>query len=585
MNVWADGLSVIVDRAWVVFSIFATIIWGQVLIVAPLRKHFRSRFTNAEYASLGMAGWILPVAFGAVLLFAGSYLFGDIAELIFTLLAVTVFISALVYGKSYQVITPAWMPIFLISVILQFSFLDKTILPLYFDSAEHYRIIKFLTGYYELTGSGQPLINYYHVGFHFISAAVAHLFQLGIVDIMLVFGQAVLVVLPFSLFFIIKQETQSNMAAAFACLLAGIGWHMPAHLVNWGKYPALFSLPGILFVFSIGYLLFQNKKSRPSILYLLMGFGILISVLIHSRSLVVFFFSAISLYLTFWRKRLPPIYQHLVFGIVLFIFMIEIGYVHKSAALSPLLDGYLRNDLWMIILAAALTLFSIRFFTDLTFLLFASLSFLVLGLFVPVHLPGFGTLTLLDRPYVQMLFYLPLSIFGGLGLAGLYRFLQGFYYYPKQLTRLAAFLMFGFVILNAMVNHDFYPSDCCQIVSRDDLTALQWMDKTLPSDVSVLIASADLFVTSFESPAAQAGVDGGVWISALISRKTFSLPGEADFYQSQTHAEVCKLGADYIYAGGMPQSFNVQQLDEQDNWYLPVFSLPAVKIYRVNGCE
>lgn len=585
MNVWMDGLAVLVDRAWVVLSILITIIWGQALIIALLRKNFKTHFTNIEYVSLGMTGWILPVAFWAVWLFAGVFLFGEIAAAVVSILAVAAFLFALFYERTYRVFNPAWMPALLVSVILQLAFLEKTILPLYFDSAEHYRIIKFFTGYYDLSGSGQTLINYYHAGFHFMNAAVSHVFQLGIVDTMLMFGQVALAVLPFSLFFIVKQETGSNVAAAFTCLLAGFGWHMPSHLVNWGKYPALFSLPGILFVFNIGYLLFQNKKSRPSILYLLMGFGILVSVLIHSRSLVVFFFSAISLYLTFWRKRLPPIYQRLVFGIVLFIFMIEIGYVQKSAVLSPLLDGYLKNDLWMILLTAILTLFSIRFYADLTFFLLASFSFLMLGLFVPVHLPGFGTLTLLDRPYVQMLLYLPLSIYGGLGLAGLYRFLRGFSFHPKRLIQLVMLLVFGLAVLNAKINHYFYPSNCCQIVSRDDLTALQWMDKTIPPNASVLIASTDLFVTSFESPGAQAGVDGGVWVTPLISRKTMFLPGEASFDQPETHAEVCRLGADFIYAGGMSQSFNVLQLDEQGGWYQLAFSLPAAKVYQVIGCE
>jgi hypothetical protein len=40
-----------------------------------------------------------------------------------------------------------------------------------------------------------------------------------------------------SLFFITKRETGSNIAALFTSLLAGFGWHMPGHAVNWGEIP------------------------------------------------------------------------------------------------------------------------------------------------------------------------------------------------------------------------------------------------------------------------------------------------------------------------------------------------------------
>ena len=38
--------------------------------------------------------------------------------------------------------------------------------------------------------------------------------------------------------------------------------------------------------------------------------------------------------------------------------------------------------------------------------------------------PGYFNLTLLDRPFVEMTLYLPLSLIGGLGLAGLQQYLK-----------------------------------------------------------------------------------------------------------------------------------------------------------------
>jgi hypothetical protein len=586
MTIWTDGLNVLLDGAWVVFSILIPIIWGHTLFSAALRKIFKTDFTDIEYFSLGMAGWILPAA----LWVAGTFLFGEAAIIAASVLAVVIFIFALYSGWPRRIsIWPGLALTFLLaaSLVLQLAFLEKTILPLYFDSAEHYRIIKYLADTYDLSSFLLPSAAYYHVGFHLLIAAISRLFQLDIVNAMLVFGQVMLAILPFSLFFIARQETQSNAAAFFACLLAGFGWHMPSHLMNWGKYPALFSLVGIHFVLNVGYSMYRNDKfkDRRPALYWLLGFGIFISALIHTRSLIVFAFVALSALLTVWRKKMSAMFQRFLFALVACVILIEIVFIQKSEALSPLFGAYLRDDVWMIALVAVLMFFSIKFYSDQAFFLLASLSLLMLGLFVPVHLPSLGALTLLDRPYVQMLFYLPLSIFGGLGLAGLHQFLQRLSFHPKLLTRFAALLAFGLVILNAGFRHHFYPSDCCQIVSRDDLAALQWMDNSLPRDADVLVASTDLFVTSFEAADALAGVDGGAWVTPLISRKAVHMRWDIQFDQPDIHAEICRRKINYIYGGGMPQSFSVSQLAGQPNWYLEIFALSKARVYQVIGCE
>ncbi len=265
MNIFSDGLTVLVDQAWTVFSLLFTVFWGLVIFTTLFGKIFKTQFDIAETISLGMVGWILPSALLSVLLFAGVMLFGRIATRVISALVVIALIYALFIGKPDRTSLLAgsvFSGLLVIFLILQLAFLKKMLLPSYFDSAEHYRLIKYFAEFYESSGGSFPLINYYHIGFHFFSAAVSHVFQLGIVDTMLVFGQVILTILPFSLFFIVKHETGSNVAAAFTCLLAGVGWHMPSHVMDWGKYPALFSLVGIHFVLNIGY----SQKLGPNFL-------------------------------------------------------------------------------------------------------------------------------------------------------------------------------------------------------------------------------------------------------------------------------------------------------------------------------
>ena len=45
----------------------------------------------------------------------------------------------------------------------------------------------------------------------------------------------------------------------FAVTLGALGWYMPAHAVNWGKYPALFGLPAMLGAISLAYVASQAE--------------------------------------------------------------------------------------------------------------------------------------------------------------------------------------------------------------------------------------------------------------------------------------------------------------------------------------
>jgi hypothetical protein len=583
MNIWLDCLTALSNYGWPVFSILLMLTWGTLVTRKVLVKIFKDCLTEAEYLSLSMAGWILPVSLWAAIFFGTILLFGETVTRLFLAFVILVSLPA-VFGRLGRISSsvPVLGLFFIVSIVLLFAFLQKTILPLYFDSAEHYRIIK-----YFLETAKFPVGNYYHIGYHFLSATLSRFFQLSIVDTMLVFGQVALAALPISLFFIVKRETGVNITAWFTCLLAGFGWHMPAHLVNWGKYPALFSLLFFHLVLSLGYLAYRNDqyKAQRSKIYLLIGFGIFLSAFIHTRSLVVYAGMGISALFVLWRKYLPVTAQRLVFVLVVCILAIEIIYVQKSRVLSPLLAGYIQNDSWITVLAMVLLFFSIKYYADLTFFLLALFFILILGLFIPIQLPGLGILTLMDRPYVQMLLYLPLSMFGGLGLAGLHQFLQGLSFHPKRLTQLATLSVFGSVVLNAYANHAFYPSDCCQIVSRDDLAALQWMDITLPPDANILVASANLYVTSFEPLDARTGVDGGIWITPLTSRKTTFASRQLSFDQPETHAWICSQKIGYIYIGARMQSFSDNQFVSHPEWYREVFALPSSKIYQALGCE
>jgi hypothetical protein len=239
----------------------------------------------------------------------------------------------------------------------------------------------------------------------------------------------------------------------------------------------------------------------------------------------------------------------------------------------------------MLIIILLLTIVSAIFYPKPTFFILLWLALCVLCIFIPITIPVHGTQTLLDRPFVQMFSIIPLSILGGLGFAGVTQWIKRLRPDLNLIRRFVTFLLFGFVLLNAALNYKFYPSDCCRFASRDDLAAFTWMDKSLPPDVTILIASTGLYVTSFETPETQNGVDAGIWIPSLLSRKVVPANQETQFDNVEIHVDLCNKGVDYIYVGGMPQSFNLNQLESQPAWYSPSFILPSAKIYQVLGCK
>jgi hypothetical protein len=100
-------------------------------------------------------------------------------------------------------------------------------------------------------------------------------------------------------------------------------------------------------------------------------------------------------------------------GIILIIM-----YIRTKDVFGLLFDPYWEKGLLVTVIVFVLALFGPWVYPRLTF---ASILviFLMLGsLLIPVRVPGYGALTLLDRPFVEMILYLPLAFLGGAGLAG-----------------------------------------------------------------------------------------------------------------------------------------------------------------------
>ena len=249
---------------------------------------------------------------------------------------------------------------------------------------------------------------------------------------------------------------------------------------------------------------------------------------------------------------------------------------------GPLFDPYGPKGYLVTSIVVLLSVFAQKAYPRLTFACIAAILLLLGSLFVPVSgIPGYIELTLLDRPFIEMILYLPLALIGWLGLAGLEQRLHS-----AQVAwgNSVPAIVMAAVLINALSQYTFYPSDCCAIVGRDDLVAMDWMDTNLPAEARVVISSTELRVLATDDFQGAASGDAGAWIHPLIDRPTISLPFQSDLSQQSIFDSLCEAQAGYLYIGEKGLSFNDAFIASRPDWYKILLSMPKVKVYQLIGC-
>jgi hypothetical protein len=481
---------------------------------------------------------------------------------------------------------------FAASAILRLAFITRTFVPPYFDSVEHFRITKGLVN--ALESSTLPKMiptlvpSYYHLGFHFLAAFLALGLRANPIDVILVLGQVILAAIPIPIFFVLQYETHSDAAAFFGILLAGFGWYMPGFAINWGKYPALAGLLALEIVLSIAFFISQDKPYRNRITWIgILLLGIVISTLFHSRTLVVVVFSFAGWFVAGRIQTFPKTAQYVSLGLLLSGSIVVGILIQREPLLALALEPYLSDGLWITLIIVVMSPFALIKFPRGFYFSILFILFIFIALFIPIGklVPGFENQTLLDRPFVEIVLYLPLSLLGGLGLAGLMQSVRGIRVFPEQMHPYTAILIVGIVGLIAIGRYDFYPSDCCNFVRYDDTVAFDWIDRNLPSDARILIASTSMNVLPSGPSANPTGTDAGIWIPMLTGQNVAFAPFDMDFRSTATLEQLCRMQIDYIYVGGTTQNFNATQLQAKTDWYKRVLFLPNAQLYQLIGCD
>ncbi len=547
----------VLGQNWeLILALLACVTWGTLLVFAILKKTTEEQFTDIELAALALGGWPLPALLISLLILFLRAFISDGFVFIIALTIITLsagFAIRSVRGKISFSFAPPIL-IFLLFVFVRLGFAADAILPPYFDSAEHYRIIQILLSMQDGTKFTWPTTAYYHLGYHVITAALAWITHTNIGQVMLLFGQVILAAIPLPIYFFIHRITGSKMAALFGVTLAAFGWFMPAHAVNWGKYPALLSL--LLIQFTLGAAIIKNRW--------LFALAVIASVLIHTRAIILLALFGMAWILSALWMDQPRNRRILFFALTVTLLGMAILLIERNQILGPILEPY---RIWVTLLVALLVAAVFRSFPRLIVFSLLAILFMLAAIFIPVT----SALTLLDRPLVEMMLFLPLAFLGGLGVV--------------RLPKFAALVLAASTIIHAWAAYNFSPSDCCQLVNRDDAAALDWMDKHLPADARIAIASENLNLNVFGSPMQAAGADAGIWVAPLTQRAILSLPYSTDFAAQNVHDLLCQQRVTHIYVGAMPQSFESDFVEAKPGWYEAVFSLPNARIVRALNCD
>ncbi len=590
----ADGWRVLWQDFGPVLVVLACLLWGSTVLFLGLRRMDGDAWTLADFLSLASGGWVaalfliaMPVFLLGALLGLRPNVFVASMVLIGSAAGLLILPRSEVLGRirGGSVAAVGLAALFVLNLWVRLAFVARANLPLYFDSAEHYRIIQVLVEEYRQASAPGvltwPAPTYYHVGFHVIMAVLASITGQNLAQTMLVAGQIVLAAVPFGLLILPRRETGSTTAGFMAVILAMAGWYMPAYAVNWGKYPAIFSLPVILLCLNLAYLANRSERGRRRRLLVLAAVTGIVAFLLHTRAILLLVIACVTWWLGGqWAGGLGAQRRRIALLFALLILIVECTAVLVNPALSGVLDPYVGSGLPVTLVIALTGVAGFWKYPRLASACLLSIMLLLLGLFIPV--PGLGTTSLLDRPLVEMVLFVPLSLLGAIGIAATLEHIARISI-PLRTTAVVA--VCAAVGVHAVLNYSFYPAECCVLVQGDDLVALDWIAKNLAANARIAIPTEQLQAAPAPYAPLDAGTDAGAWITPLTGRPTTGLQYTTDFRQGTALDQLCSARVDDLYVSTTSQGFSRAYVDAEPAWYELELSLPHVRIYRLIGCS
>ena len=571
LSVIADGLSVLYIYKEAIVVFFVTVFgigFFSTGIVVDRAIDIKIRLL----ASFCVGSILLClISFGFIVLF---HYFGfplKFGSYVLLLFAIFILVKGFLSGEfrqAYTLHTLATAVAFFFLLLARLAFLKHSILPPYSDSPIHYQIVsEFLDPKMSSVSklSLQTIFrNYYHYGFHSLVVWLTSITEFDAAKMISLVGQLFLVIAPLSISFLIYALTHDGNGAMFAGLLTAVGWLMPAFAVNWGKFPALASVAMLPVAVSLPLLLFDRRLDRTRVvsygLILLMGI-----VFVHTRTVIclLLIFADVFIVSKLRIENKFGFFQSTRFTLLFVISLWPLSHL--------LIDFYNKAPILIILLI--LMPFAFQTYPAISIGDFVFLSGISLITFIP-NLLSVGGQALLDRQFLEIMLYVPLSLMGGLGFGGLVKKLET----HLALKWIVVAVLIGCVLAN-ITPLSFYPDSCCNYFKENDRLAFEWIRDNSSSHTL-------FFISTINDGSKTYGTDAGIWITPLQKIATNKLPFNTQWNSIVLLNEICSSSTKdtYIYMGGRENSFDNNQLS-QSAWVSPVFRAGEVVIYKISDCK
>lgn len=593
-----DGAQVLFDNIKIISVFGANVIGTGILIIWGTAK--RAGRANSEWSkngiallSAGLCGFVLVsyaiVAISRIWHSTLSILSNGllIVSLLALLTGLLLFIKKRdLSGRFGGFLVP--VAIIALIVLLRFAFLKQLEYPLYHDSAVHYQIVDELQNLSRSPRSVDQIWNlksgrYYHIGFHSVVVVLAAQLRdsFNEAQLMLIIGQVFLILFILNVGILSSGLFNNIYAGIFTVIFAGLGWSMPAYAINWGKYTAISSLAVLPLAVYWMILSFNSPAKNRRLYVLLFSISALSAILLHSRSLLLLGCAvAVMVTLEMIWKRLSSDNVDVLFcaeiGLILLIFRFHPNF---QAALLPYLEGI---DLIPTLLAVVLIFFAASRNAKaaigiVTFMLYVAI---IAAIPTPAFLVRQAGLHLLDRPFLQILIFAPLSLIVGGSFSYLIREVRSPISRPRSGRLLVSIGLLSLTILAIMIRplSDFKPSPCCDYMMIDDIFLIGWMGGNVPKDSRILISTD----AEISSPFVKVATDAGAWITPLTKVETIKFDYRTDFSDPAVHTVLCQENIKYIYVSAVHTSFSITLLEENKKNYSPIIVLPESRLYAVN---
>ncbi len=463
--------------------------------------------------------------------------------------------------------------------------------PLWVDSYTHAQWIQVL-----LSEGQLPASNFYHFGYHALTALLARLAGMAVPQAMLLMGPLLITQVGSSVLLLSRRLSGSLVAG----LASAIGvWFLsptPSYLITWGRYPLLLGaalLP--IALLAVVDWIDQPRFHLPALGWAVVTFAGL--AFAHAR-LTVFYFVFVVVYLAYalyhspHRERRVLLWRLgtlLLMGLgvgALWLAFVLLRGVEPRVLLAENVGGpstdvataiavSLRHhgpELILLSLAAAVAGLVRRSKTTILSLLWYAILYLIAAL------PKSDWVGALISPdLVILMSFVPVALIVGDGLSYLYARLGGVDSIKQRLIwgiTGAIVLLIGARDLVSIVN----PATV-QFSSADE-QAMGWIRKDTPQEAKFLVNSFNWYGSAFV-PA-----DGGAWIPYLTGRPIYFMDGPSALAASNPEQLARWIAArriGYVYLGMRSGILHQADLACRPDLYEPVYHEDGVEIYRVRA--